>query len=542
MSTPAGSSTWQPDLRTSVLVGGKFELLDRIGDGATSTVYKVRSKADRQIYALKVLKESAARHPRLAECFHRELQTGLQFDHPNVIRIFDSGEHEGWPYLVMEYINGRTLAELLQMGRMEMPEFEQLFRQLLSALDYVHGCGLIHRDIKPSNLMMANGTTWKLMDFGIAREAGSTATVGSTLGTPDYMSPERLLGKAANVASDLYASGMVFYESLAGAVPFRYMSPLERCTVIAPSVRDVRPDVPQWLAQAIGRCLAPKPDDRFISAHDLLRQAGSFEALPVEAAPAAPIAAGPKSMLQPFADYIGRDPGDPQKALTFLAEILRKLEQLESAGERHDPIMPQSVLLTPSGVVEISAHGGRQGRDTLVVASPKYTPPELLKGVAPENQQQRERAGIYSLGFLIYEYLLGETLFQREFRKVEETNPDLGWMQWQTNAAAKPAAVAQLVPGMIARLSSLLEQMLEKDPAKRPASYQDVHRSVIDTIRRTRATQQVQVPEPTKPIVSAPAPGGQLKQSTSTGKLIAISAVVTLLLLAILLAALRYFR
>ena len=220
------SPAWQPDLRSGFLIGGRFELLDQIGEGATSTVYKVRDSADQRIVALKVLKESAARHPRFAECFHRELNIGRQLDHPNVVRIYEAGQHENWLYLVMEYINGRTLTDLLRMTpRFRLEDFEPLYTQLLAALQCMHSLGLVLRDIKPGNLMLSSGGVWKLMDFGIAREMGATATTGSTMGTPDYMSPERLLGKPATSTSDIYAAGALFFEVLAGTVPFQSMHP-----------------------------------------------------------------------------------------------------------------------------------------------------------------------------------------------------------------------------------------------------------------------------------------------------------------------------
>src|SRR5437016_64530 len=205
---------WKPDLRSSVLVGERFQLLDEIGRGATSVVYKARDTVANRVVALKVLKGSAAQHPRLYEGFCREAEVGERIDHPNVIRIFQSGVHEGWFYLAMEYLSGRTLGEVLALSpQIPLAECEPLFGQLLGALDCIHGHGIVHRDVKPSNIMMTQDGAWKLMDFGISRQLGAEATAGPSLGTPEYMSPEQLMGKAAGPASDIYAAGVVFYES-----------------------------------------------------------------------------------------------------------------------------------------------------------------------------------------------------------------------------------------------------------------------------------------------------------------------------------------
>ena len=533
------SPAWQPDLRSGLLIGGRFELLDQIGEGATSTVYKVRDSANQRIVALKVLKESAARHPRFAECFHRELNIGRQLDHPNVVRIYEAGQHENWLYLVMEYVNGRTLTDLLRMNpRFGLPDFELLYRQLLAALQCVHSLGLVHRDIKPGNLMLASGDVWKLMDFGIAREMGAIATTGSTMGTPDYMSPERLLGKPATSTSDIYAAGAVFFEVLTGSVPFQTLQPLQRCTQPPPSLRERRPDAPEWLHHLVARCLAPRAEERYPSVREVLAETGSFEPAASRQAepPAPPEAPPPRQAMRTLKESYGPAPGDLQSALSLMLEVLRRLEDMESAGIPHEPLSPHTVFLTSAGMLEIASRPESARRDTIVVTNPKYSAPEFLRGRAPRDAAEFQRADIYILAFLIYEYLIGQDRFHREFAAVEERGAELGWMQWHADSTARPRPLAEILTQSPALLSTLLANMLEKDPAKRPAGYMVTIANVEDVIRRTRSTQQILLPQ--TPSTPGQTYGGKMNQKL----LIAGAAAGTLLILGAVLAAMHYFH
>lgn len=539
LSRKNDSPAWQPDLRSGFLIGGRFELLDQIGEGATSTVYKVRDSANHRIVALKVLKESAARHPRFAECFHRELNIGRQLNHPNVVRIYDAGQHENWLYLVMEYINGRTLCDLLRMTpRFPLDDFETLYRQLLAALQCVHSLGLVHRDIKPGNLMLSSSGEWKLMDFGIAREMGAMATTGATMGTPDYMSPERLLGKPATSTSDIYAAGALFFEVLTGTVPFQTMQPMQRCTQPAPSLQERRPDVPGWLHLLVSRCLAPRAEDRHQSVDAILAGTGSFApAAPLPADPIdAPEAVQPPQVMRTLTESYGPAPGDLQSALSLMLELLRRLEEMESAGLAHEPLSPYTVFLTSAGMLEVASRPHSARRDTLIVTNPKYAAPELLLGRNPEDAGGLQRADLYILAFLIYEYLIGQDLFHRQFAQVEERGAELGWMQWHSDPAARARPLAEVLPQAPALLSSLLAAMLEKDPAKRPADYVDTIQSVQDIMRRTRSTQQILLPR--DPAPARPVSGRRMKEKWIT----VVAAAGTLLLLSAVLAAMRHFH
>jgi eukaryotic-like serine/threonine-protein kinase len=496
---------WKPDLRSPVLVGGRFQLLDEIGQGATSVVYKARDTGDGQVVALKVLKGTAALHPRLLAGFQREAEVGERIRHPNVIRIFGSGVHDGWLYLVMEHVTGRTLADTLAMTpRLSLPECEPLFRQLLAALDCIHREGIVHRDLKPANIMMAREGAWKLMDFGISRELGADATVGPALGTPEYMSPEQLMGKAATQASDIYSAGVVFYEVLCGEVPFHGWQPLARCTRQPKPVRERRREIPEWLDRMVSKALSPLPEARFGSAAAMLGELGVFEPEVVADAGSAQVTtpeaewpAAPAPATRPLADLMHDEPCELKKVLAVAAATLRCLESLAETG--HEPLTPHTLRLDEAGRIQIAAHGPTGESDTMVVSLPKYTPPELLRGRGPITPAGRVKADLYALGFLLYELLLGRDLFRREFPGLEDRGTELGWMEWHSNPAHKVRPAAQVVMGTPAPISQLLDSLLEKDPEKRPGGYAEVLAPMQELLRRTSDTQQIRLPSNSEP-------------------------------------------
>ncbi len=226
---------------------GPYKILDRIGRGRMAGVYKSVHTSG-QVVAIKVLPPSRARDPELLARFHREARLILKLNHPNVVRAFQLGEAGGLPYLVMEYLEGETLEEVLRREtRLPATEAGRLTYQLLEGLQYLHTQGLIHRDVKPANLMLvreragengaAPGPTLKILDIGLGRltddgtleEAAPLTTAGSVLGTPDYMAPEQARdARTADIRSDIYSAGCVLYHLLTGQPPFPDTNPLNQ--------------------------------------------------------------------------------------------------------------------------------------------------------------------------------------------------------------------------------------------------------------------------------------------------------------------------
>jgi serine/threonine protein kinase len=231
-----------------------------------ASVYLARdTELDRPV-AVKVLAENAAGDDGLRKRFVREARLAARLSHPNVVNVFDAGEEDGRPYLVMEHVEGETLADLLaRRGRLPSEEVRGLGVQAARGLAHAHAAGLVHRDVKPQNLLLREDGTLKIADFGIARAAEGTALTqaGTVLGTAAYLAPEQALGEQATPASDVYSLGAVLYELLTGEPPYEFdsladLAEQQRQHAIRP-VRELAPDVPRDLEDIVMRCLARNP-------------------------------------------------------------------------------------------------------------------------------------------------------------------------------------------------------------------------------------------------------------------------------------------
>jgi protein kinase-like protein/uncharacterized protein DUF4384 len=255
---------------------GRYEIRGVLGEGSFGVVYLAHdARLDREV-ALKFLRPQAFSEPQAKERFLREARSLAAVVHPNVVVVYDLGEIDGSPYLSLERIEGTTLREALSGAPFSVAETVAVGRALLSALAAIHAAGVVHRDVKPANVMLARDGRVKLMDFGLARGTGAAfdLTVGGvTAGTPYYMAPEQWRGKSATPLTDLFALGTLLYECLAGRVPFKAagFEELQQAVLLddPPPLREVRPDVPESLADVIARSLAKEPGDRHASAAEM---------------------------------------------------------------------------------------------------------------------------------------------------------------------------------------------------------------------------------------------------------------------------------
>jgi eukaryotic-like serine/threonine-protein kinase len=244
--------------------------------------------------AVKLLADRLGGDQELRERFVRESRFAAKLSHPNVVAVFDSGEEDGLPYIVMERVDGRSLAEELGRRRRLPPaEVAELGRQAALGLAHAHAAGLVHRDVKPQNLLLDRDGTLKVADFGIARGgAGATLTqAGTLLGTAAYMAPEARRGDAATAASDLWSLGAVLYELLTGRPPRKISSfadLLDETPVVPPG--QLAPGTPADLEATILRCLDGDPRRRPASAADLAAELGGSSELPTRAVRPAPVA------------------------------------------------------------------------------------------------------------------------------------------------------------------------------------------------------------------------------------------------------------
>ncbi len=263
------------------LLGGRYELDGVVGRGGMAEVYRARDIRLDRVVAVKTLRDDLARDQTFQARFRREAQSAASLNHPSIVAVYDTGEDSSTPshipYIVMEYVDGRTLRDLLRDDRRLLPERAlEITDGVLRALDYSHRNGIIHRDIKPGNVMLTRSGQVKVMDFGIARavsDAQATMTqTAQVIGTAQYLSPEQARGERVDARSDLYSTGCLLYELLTGRPPFLGDSPVAiayqhvREDPIPPSHID--PEVPSWADGIVLRAMAKDPRERYQSAGD----------------------------------------------------------------------------------------------------------------------------------------------------------------------------------------------------------------------------------------------------------------------------------
>ena len=211
------------------VLGARYEVNELIGAGGMADVYRGYDNRLNRVVAIKILRADLARDPSLQSRFRREAQAAARLNHPNIVSVYDTGEEQQeWgtlPYIVMEYVEGTTIRELLRQDiRPDYQESLRIVHSLLEALAYSHENGIVHRDIKPANIMVTNIGEIKVMDFGIARPLDDvTATVThawTVIGTAQYLSPEQARGEQADIRSDIYSAGCVLFELISGKPPF----------------------------------------------------------------------------------------------------------------------------------------------------------------------------------------------------------------------------------------------------------------------------------------------------------------------------------
>ncbi|MEO6121239.1 MAG: serine/threonine-protein kinase [Acidimicrobiales bacterium] len=254
----------------ATLLADRYRLGDLLGRGGMAEVYDGWDERLRRPVAVKLLRPEMAAQPEVRRRFEVEGRAAAQLSHPNVVAVFDTGEHDGEPFLVMERLPGDTLADRLVDAPLSSEEVERLAREVLGALGAAHSAGIVHRDIKPANILMAPNGSAKLADFGIAKSAelmaGDPTTAGVLFGTPAYLAPERVDGLAATARSDLYAVGVVLYEVLAGRKPFQAPTPLAMAAAIQtgtpPPLGEVCPRAAPGLVAAVESAMARDPADR----------------------------------------------------------------------------------------------------------------------------------------------------------------------------------------------------------------------------------------------------------------------------------------
>ncbi|MBW8485885.1 protein kinase domain-containing protein [Actinomadura parmotrematis] len=275
-------SAFDPHVQGRVLLG-RYEISRTLGAGGMASVHLAYDRTSHRQVAVKLMLPELVRRAEFRRRFEREAAVVASLAHPRIVAVHESGcaflDGDDLPYLVMEYVEGETVAERVERlraggGRLPVPDALELTAQVLDALDYTHRKGVIHRDIKPSNVMIASDGSIKVMDFGIARITLPAATKltesGALIGTPHYMAPEQVEGRDAEPASDLYAVGTMLFELLTGETPFHGGSAVEVLLAIVrnrpPDVAGIRPEVGPEVARLVRQSLAKRPYQRPTSA------------------------------------------------------------------------------------------------------------------------------------------------------------------------------------------------------------------------------------------------------------------------------------
>jgi serine/threonine protein kinase len=262
-------------------LSGRYETAERLGSGGMSNVYKATDRILERTVAVKILAEHLSDDERFVARFRREALAVARLIHPNIVQVYDSGVDDGRHYIVMEYVAGRSGAQILQrQGPVDAETAAEIGIQACAGLDYAHRRGIIHRDVKPGNLMITGGPVGsgdlvvKLTDFGIARAIEQTriTQVGSVVGTAAYLSPEQVRGEEATPGTDVYALGVVLYQFLTGRLPYEGSSLAELAVrqqnekPLPPSTYN--PEVPEPLSAAVLRALEGDTNRRYASADE----------------------------------------------------------------------------------------------------------------------------------------------------------------------------------------------------------------------------------------------------------------------------------
>ena len=257
-------------------INDRYEVIRSIGEGGMANVYLgYDTILDRNV-AIKVLRGDLANDEKFVRRFQREALSASSLAHPNIVEMYDVGEDDGTYYIVMEYVDGKTLKQLLKKrGSLTLSEAIDIMSQLTDGMAHAHDSYIIHRDLKPQNIMIKDDGQIKITDFGIAMALNSTqlTQTNSVMGSVHYLPPEQASGKGCTIKSDIYSMGIIFYELLSGSLPFRGDNAVEialkHMREPLPSLREENPSIPQSIENIIRKATAKNPKNRYDSARSM---------------------------------------------------------------------------------------------------------------------------------------------------------------------------------------------------------------------------------------------------------------------------------
>ena len=268
------------------MLDNRYEILERIGTGGMAVVYKAKCHRLNRLVAIKILKSDLAQNEEFRRRFNAESQAVAQLSHPNIVSVYDVSRGGDTEYIVMELIDGITLKQYMEKrGQLNWRESLHFITQIMRGLSHAHSRGIIHRDIKPQNIMVLRDGSVKVADFGIACLADSAQTLTQeALGSVHYISPEQARGDRPDARSDIYSSGVVFYEMLTGRLPFEGESAvavaIQHLSSIPLAPREINPDIPEQLELICMKAMAPDLEHRYQSADAMIADLETFRKNP----------------------------------------------------------------------------------------------------------------------------------------------------------------------------------------------------------------------------------------------------------------------
>jgi hypothetical protein len=318
---------------------GRYELLEHVGNGSMGMLYRGQDTVLGREVAVKVMASGFLGDQAAHARFFREARAAARLQHVNIVTIFEFGEHEETPYIVMEFLRGSSLADRLRRGpAMSLREKLDTAIQLCAGLEAAHAQGVVHRDVKPQNVWLCQDGTVKLLDFGIATAASTSGTFADILGNPGYLSPEQIAGGKLDARTDVFSAGVVFYEMLSGRRPFEADSPtgvMMRIVNDAPDPLD-DPELPAAVGSAVGRALEKAPAERYARASEFARDLKAIKA-------GLPLAPEPATMF--IERTVVDTPVEPRKPSPRGFDMAAVREQIEAVREQLAALPPERVRM-----------------------------------------------------------------------------------------------------------------------------------------------------------------------------------------------------